>query len=126
MEKTGIMLVRMGSIPVWSISVQIISTHTTSTSLVVPIRAYNILNILAILSTASFLLDLNINPPRFIIHSATMLRQHSTMDSTSWNLTGEETLIPITHQQQNMDPVEIQIKTGQTDRQSDQDLEEKC
>ena len=61
-----------GIIPVWRISMEIISTHTTSTSLVVPIRAYKILNIFAILSNASFLLDLNINPPTYIMHSATM------------------------------------------------------
>ena len=53
-----------GSIPVWRISMEIISTHTTSTSLVVPIRAYKRLNIFAILSVASFLLDLNTKPPR--------------------------------------------------------------
>ena len=39
-EKTCIMLLRMGSIPVWRISMEIISTDITSTSLVVPIRAY--------------------------------------------------------------------------------------
>ena len=42
------------------------------TSFVVPIRAYKRLNIFATLSIASFLLDLNINPPRYIMHSATM------------------------------------------------------
>ena len=57
---------RMGSIPVWRISMEIISTHTTSTSLVVPIRAYKRLNIFAILSFARFLLDLNIKPPRYM------------------------------------------------------------
>ena len=36
MGKTCMMLLRMGSIPVWRISMEIISTHTTSTSLVVP------------------------------------------------------------------------------------------
>ena len=66
MEKTCIMLLRMGSTPVWRTSMEIISTHTTSTSLVVPIRAYKRLNIFAILSIASFLLDLNIKPPRFM------------------------------------------------------------
>ena len=40
--------------------------HTTSTSLVVPIRAYKRLNIFAILSIASFLLELNIKPPRYM------------------------------------------------------------
>ena len=59
--KTCVMLLRMGSIPVWRISMEIISTHTTSTN-----------NIFAILSIASFLLDLNINHPRYIMHSATM------------------------------------------------------
>ena len=53
-------------------SMEIISTHTTSTSLVVPIRAYKRLNIFAILSIDSFLLDLNTNPPKYIMHSATM------------------------------------------------------
>ena len=41
-----------GSIPVWRISMDITSTHTTSTSLVVPIRACKRLNIFAILSIA--------------------------------------------------------------------------
>ena len=72
MEKTCIMLVRMGSIPVWRTSMEIISTYTPSTSLVVPIRAYKRLKIFAILSIASFLLDPNINPLRYIMHSATM------------------------------------------------------
>ena len=45
---------------------EIISTYTTSTSLVVPIRACMKLNIFAILSIASFLLDLNINLPRYM------------------------------------------------------------
>ena len=40
--------------------------HTTSTSLVVPSRAYKRLNTFAILSIASFLLDLNIKPPRYM------------------------------------------------------------
>ena len=35
-----LMLVEMGSIPVWRISMEMISTHTISTSIVVPIRAY--------------------------------------------------------------------------------------
>ena len=65
LEKTCIILLRMGSIPVWRISMEIIPTHTTSTSLVVPIRAYKRLNIFAILSIPSFLLDLNIKPPRY-------------------------------------------------------------
>ena len=43
-----------GSTPVWRFSMEIISTHITSTSLVVPIRAYKRLNIFAILSIASF------------------------------------------------------------------------
>ena len=54
LEKTCVMLVRMGSIPVSRISIDIISTHTTSTS-----------NIIDILRIASFLLDLNINSPRY-------------------------------------------------------------
>ena len=125
------MLLRMGSIPVWRICMEIISTRTTSTSLVVPIRAYKRLNIFAILSIASFLLDLNIKPPRYMntsqrgtssqtntwtMHSATMERQHSTVDSASekltwviskekqqdmdpasWKLTGEGKLSPTTH-----------------------------
>ena len=66
------MLLRMESIPVWRISMEIISTHTTSTCLVVPIRAYKRLNIFAILSIASLLLDQNINPPKYIMHSASM------------------------------------------------------
>ena len=65
---------------------EIILTHTTSTSLVVPTRAYKRLNIFAILSLASFLLDLNINPPRYMMQSATMYRQHSTMDLASHKL----------------------------------------
>ena len=110
-----IMLLRMGSIPVWRISMERISTHTTSTSLVVPIRAYKRLNIFAILSIASFLLILNINPPRYmntsqrgtssqtntwttLMHSATM--SHSTMDSASQNLTW----VISKEKQQNMDP----------------------
>ena len=60
------MLVRMGSTPVWRISMGIISTPTTPTSLVVPIRAYKRLKSFAILSIASFLLDLNIKPPRYM------------------------------------------------------------
>ena len=57
-------------------------------------------NIFGILSIASFLLDLNIKPPRYmntsqrgpsgqtntrtsLMHSATMYRQHSTMDSVA-------------------------------------------
>ena len=59
-------LVRMGSISVWRISMEIISTQTTSTSLAVPIRVYKKLNIFAILSIASFLLDQNIKPPRYM------------------------------------------------------------
>ena len=55
-----------GSIPVWRISMEIISTHTTSTSLVVPIRVHKRLNIFAILSIISFLLDLNIKTPRYM------------------------------------------------------------
>ena len=64
--ETCIMLLRMGSTPVWRVSMEKLSTHTTSTSLVVPIRAYKRLNIFAILSIASFLLDLNIKPPRYM------------------------------------------------------------
>ena len=60
------MLQRMGSTPLWRISMEIISTHTASTSLVVPIRAYKRFNIFAILSIASFLFDLNIKPPRYM------------------------------------------------------------
>ena len=71
-EKTCIMLLRMGSIPVERISMVTISTHITSTSLVVPIRAYKRLNIYAILSIASFLLDLNISIVvwRFLLETA--------------------------------------------------------
>ena len=134
MEKTCIVLLRMGSISVWRISMEIISTHTTSTSLSVPTRAYKRLNIFAILSITSLLFDLNIKPPRYmntsqrgtpsqtntwttLMHSATMYRQHSIMDSASqkltsviskekqqnmdpasWKLTGEETLISTTYQ----------------------------
>ena len=104
MEKTHIILVRMGSISVWRISMEIISCHTTSTSLVVSIGVYKRLSVFVILSTASFLLDLNINPPRYmntsqrglssqtntwttLMHSATMSRQHSTTDLASQKLT---------------------------------------
>ena len=66
MGRTCIMLQRMGSTPAWRISMEIISTHTTSTSLVVPIRAYKRFNIFAILSIASFLFDLNIKPQRYM------------------------------------------------------------
>ena len=120
MEKTCIMLVRMGSIPVWRISMVIISTHITSKSLVVPIRAYKRLNIFAILSIASFLLDLNISIPvwRFpmetaqrdtssrtytcttLMHSTNMYRQYSTMDSASQKLTW----MISKENQQNRDP----------------------
>ena len=48
------------------VSMEIISTHTSSTSLAVPIRAYKRLNIFAILRIASFLLDLPIKPPRYM------------------------------------------------------------
>ena len=77
MKKTCIMLLRMGRIVVcgefpYRLSMEIISTQPTSTSLVVPIRAYKRLNIITILSIAFILLDLNINPPRYIMHSATM------------------------------------------------------
>ena len=66
MGETCIMRLRMGSIPVWRISMGIILTHTTLTSLVVPIRAYVKLNIYTILSIAPFSLDLNIKPPRYM------------------------------------------------------------
>ena len=72
------MLLRMWSTPMWRISMEIISTHTTSTSLVVPIRAYKRLNIFAILSIASFLLDQNIKPPRYMNTS-----QRGTSSQTS-------------------------------------------
>ena len=52
METTCIMLLTMRRTPVWTISMEIISTHTTSTSLVVPSRACKRLNIFAILSIA--------------------------------------------------------------------------
>ena len=72
------MLLRMWSTPMWRISMEIISAHTTSTSLVVPIRAYKRLNIFAILSIASFLLDQNIKPPRYMNTS-----QRGTSSQTS-------------------------------------------
>ena len=82
-----------------------VSTHTTSTSLVVPIRAYKRLNIFAILSIGSFFVgpenqSSNIyeyltkrhiksnqhmdNPNAF----SNYVRQHSTMDSASQKLIG--------------------------------------
>ena len=51
MEKTCIMLLTMGIISLWRISMEMISTLTTSTSLVVPIRAYKRLSIVAIQSS---------------------------------------------------------------------------
>ena len=78
MENTCIMLVRMGSIPVWRISMKIIATHTTSTSLVVPSRAYKRLNIFAILSIA---LDLNIKPPRYEYITKRHVKSNQPMDS---------------------------------------------
>ena len=47
MGRTCIMLLRMGTTPVWRISMEMISAHTTSTSLVVPMRGYKRPNILA-------------------------------------------------------------------------------
>ena len=82
MGRICIMLLRMGSTPVWRFSIEIISTHTTSTSLVVPIKVYKRLNIFAILSIASFQLDLNIKPPRYIKSS-----QRSTSSQTNtWTI----------------------------------------
>ena len=40
MGRSGIVVLRMGSIPVLRIFMELLSAHTTSTSLVVPIRAY--------------------------------------------------------------------------------------
>ena len=54
----------MGSTSVGRICIEIISIPTSSASLVVVIRAHKRLNIFAFLSSASVLLDLNINPPR--------------------------------------------------------------
>ena len=73
MGRTCIILLRMESFPVWRISMEILSSHSTSTSLVVLIRAYKRLNIFAILSIASFLLDLNIKHQRYMnpLHAST-------------------------------------------------------
>ena len=89
-KRSCIMVIRMGNTSVWRIYMEIISTHTTSRSLGVVIRAHERLNILAFLSFASVLLDLNINPPQTMnplqenTSSITMLGNLSTPILVSW------------------------------------------
>ena len=92
MEKTCIVLLRMGTIPVWRISMVIISTHITSTSLVVPTRAYKRLNIFAILSIASFLLHLNISIPVWRLPMETAQRGTSSQTNTCTTLMHSTTM----------------------------------
>ena len=66
------MLVEMGSIPVWRISMEMISTHTTSTSIVVPIRAYLKIKSPNYVNTAQRGTSSHTSTWKALMHSATM------------------------------------------------------
>ena len=92
------MLVEMGIISVWRISMKMISTHTTSTSIFVRIRVYLNIKSPNYVNTSQRGKSSYTSTQKALMYSATTKRQHSTLDQGSRKLTVEETLTPTTHQ----------------------------